>query len=133
MEYTEAAISSEKNILEVRVVNSVVHQKDVQQIRQAIEALEGDCYSVLCDLTEVSRIPSEIRNMAWKTNKNCVAKAVVVNSFLKEMLIKSYLLMTSSDYPVRIFFDKQEAKHWLKINHKQAKKQVNIRNVISML
>lgn len=133
MEYTSPKITSESQVLEVIVRNSVVHQKDLEEIRDAVETLAGDFYGVLCDLSEVSRIPSDIRNRAWKSDKGCVAKAIVVNSFLKELLIKSYLLMISSDYPIRIFFDKEEAKNWLIAMCAKPGLKQNIRNVVSML
>jgi len=133
MEYTNPNITSENQVLEVVLLNSVVQQKDLEVIRDEVENLAGDFYGVLCDLSEVSRIPSDIRNRGWKSNKSCLGKAIVVNSFLKEMLIKSYLLMTSSEYPIRIFFDKKEAKEWLNVVCNKTREHSNVRNVISML
>lgn len=133
MEYSKAKIDVKGNILDVEVLNSVVHQNDLEDIRDVIESIDGDFYALLYDFSQVSRITSDVRNKAWKTNKSCLGKAIVVNSFLKEMLIKSYLLMTSSEYPIRIFFDKKEAKEWLNDVCNQTREHGNMRNVISML
>lgn len=71
-------------------------------------------YAMLIDLRGGKKIDVAARRYHIRVNCGCLAKAILVDSFLQETLIQSYLLARRTDYPISIFREEDLAIDWLK-------------------